>query len=130
MYNHKIVQGLADLIEKYGGGGKDPMMRAVWYGVKGQIPTLLQTLDANESAVSEIRSKLMEVLEVEEYIEKEVAERIAALLTGKDKYSATPVEPVTKEEIKKAIKPKKAKKQKPAAEAEITIEPLEEASGD
>ncbi len=105
IYRHKIVQGLADLIEKYGGGGKDPMMRAIWYGVKGQIPTLLQTLDASESAVSEIRSKLMEVLDVEEYIEKEVKARLKV--------------------IKAKVPPKKAK---PAAEVELTVEPAPEKS--
>ena len=121
MYDHKIVQGLADLIEKYGGGGKDPMMRAIWYGVKGQIPTLLQTLDASESAVSEIRSKLMEVLEVEEYIEKEVEARIEARLK------------VVLSDVDVPIVPKKVKKvkAKPAAETEVTVEPVpEETSGD
>lgn len=66
MYRHKVVQGLADLIAKYGGGGKDPMMRAVWFGVKGQIPSLLQTLDNSEEAIKEIEDKLKEVLDIKD----------------------------------------------------------------
>ena len=63
-YRHKIIQGLADLINEYGGKGNDPMMKAVWWGIKGQVPSLLQTLDENDEAIAEIRAKLIEVLDV------------------------------------------------------------------
>lgn len=63
-YRHKIIQGLAELINEYGGKGNDPIMKAVWWGIKGQVPSLLQTLDENEEAIAEIRAKLFEVLDI------------------------------------------------------------------
>ena len=65
-YRHKIIQGLADLVNTYGGKGKDPIMNAVWWGIKGQVPNLLQGLDDNEEAIAEIEAKLREVLGIEE----------------------------------------------------------------
>lgn len=67
-YKHKIVEGLSQLIDKYGGKSKDPMMAAIWWGIKGQIPSILQSLDENEKAIAEIRDKLMEVLDIKPQI--------------------------------------------------------------
>jgi len=64
-YKHRVVQGLADLLNKYGGGGSDPIMRAVWFGMKQQIPLLLKSLDENEEAIASIERTLKEVLEQE-----------------------------------------------------------------
>ncbi|GAH06629.1 unnamed protein product, partial [marine sediment metagenome] len=51
-----MVQGLSDLIERYGGGGQDPVMKAIWWGLKGQVPMILQALDNSEEAIAEIEA--------------------------------------------------------------------------
>lgn len=66
-YKHKVVSGLAELIERYGGNKSgDPFMRAVWFGIKGQVPMLLNALDNSEEAVGMIEDKLREVLDIKE----------------------------------------------------------------
>lgn len=80
-YKHKIVQGIADLVEKYGGESKDPMMRAIWFGIKGQVPNILQSLDENEEAVTTLREKLIEVLDLKPQ-EPEVISEVAELEVG------------------------------------------------
>ena len=74
MFRHKVVQGLADLIEKYGGKSDNFMINAFWMGFKGQVPMLLQTLDSNEEAVAEIEKKLREMLDIPEPVVIEVVE--------------------------------------------------------
>ncbi len=99
VYRHKVVQGLANLIERYAGKGTDPMMKAVWWGIKGQVPMLLQTLDNNEEAVAEIEKKLRDMLDIEE-------PEVIVALTQKGEEAAS--EP----ELTVELKPKKVKKAK------------------
>ena len=70
MYRHKVVQALADLIAKYGGGGESPIMRAVWFGLKHEVPLILQALDSSEEAIRMIEDKLREVLGIEPKVEE------------------------------------------------------------
>jgi len=108
-YKHRVVQGLHELIEKYGGGGHDPFMKAVWFGIKGQVPLILSTIDNSEEAIAEIEKKLREVLGIEEPLKEE------------------PVVKLAEESVALQIKPKKAKKKaKPVAEVEVTVEPTTE----
>jgi len=65
VYKHRVTQALADFINRYGGGGKDTFMRAVWYGIKGQVPLILQALDSNEEAIAEIEKQLRKALGIE-----------------------------------------------------------------
>lgn len=115
-YRHKIVQGLADLIEAYGGKGLDPVMSAIWIGVRGQISHVLNTLDSNDAAVEQIRRKLLEVLEIEKEPQRDVERTM-------DMSVAPPPELV--ESTIGGVEP--------ASEVEIAIEPIEpeiEDSGD
>lgn len=124
-YKHRITQGLADLIEKYGGGGDDPMLKAVWWGLKGQVPLILQALDSSEEAIKEIEDKLREVLGIEEPIPP------VALIAEK---VADPTFEVTKVSIRSEDKPKGAKKpkakkpkaKKPTKATEVVAEPTAE----
>ena len=70
-YRHKIVQALSDLIMNFAGKGKDPIMRAVWYGIKGQVPSILQILDDNEEAIEFLRAKMLDALDIKEPIDPE-----------------------------------------------------------
>ena len=58
VYKHKIVQGLANIIEKYAGHGSSPIMKAVWMGIKGEVPGILETLDNNEEMVNELEKEM------------------------------------------------------------------------
>lgn len=110
-YKHRVVQGISELIEKYGGGGEDPIMRSVWWGIRGQVPSFLQALDENEEAIAEIEKKLYEVLDIKEPETKEL------VISPADK--SLVVEP----------KPKQKRRKKAAekiAEAEAVVEPVEE----
>lgn len=129
-YKHKVVTGLAQLIEKYGGGGHDPVMRAVWYGIKSQVPMLLEALDNSEEAIKLIEDKLREVLDIAPEPEPE------DLPTGEFRTEPT-VESLKSTETGLEIKVKKVKKAppkrkrtiksppkpRPVAEAEVTVEP-------
>lgn len=122
MYKHKIVQALASLIELYGGGGKDPMMRAVWYGIKGQVPHILQGLDDNSEIVVEIQEKVLEALDIQ------VPEGYQWEITEEEiKVAPIPVaKPVLIEEIKEVVKKapqRRSRKAEAAAEVEVAIEP-------
>lgn len=118
-YKHKITQGLADLIEKYGGGGKDPMMKAVWWGIKGQIPSLLQSLDENDEAIEEIRKKLMDVLDIPPSV-SELPIPGADKVVFKPPEEEAPIEEPEAPREEKEVKPepKKKKKSKKSREAE------------
>lgn len=125
MYKHRIVQGLDELITKYGGKGSDPFMRAVWFGIKGQVPLILSTLDNSEEAIAEIEAKLREVLGIEEAEPTE-------LPTGEFRTEPT-VESLKSTEtgldikVKKApLKKAKRKKAEPVAEVEVVVEPAAE----
>ncbi len=74
VYKHRIVQGLADLIDTYAGKGDNPMMAAIWYGIKGQVPAILQALDSNEEAIAEIEKQLRKALGIEPEPEPEVVD--------------------------------------------------------
>ena len=74
MYKHRIVQALADFIGCYGGKSRDPFMAAVWYGIKHEVPKLLEALDSSEETITEIEKRLKEVLEVKEPLKLPVAE--------------------------------------------------------
>lgn len=124
-YRHRVVSGLAELLDKYGGGGKDPIMRGLWIAIKWEIPHILQQLDDSEEAIALIESKLREVLDippVEKYPEV-VAEAQAPI----------PIEKI-KEAVKKAPPKRKRRTtdelveamEEPVAEVEATIEPAEE----
>jgi len=63
-YKHRVVEGLAQLIDRYGGGGESPIMRAVWFGLKHEVPLILQALDSSEEAIRMIEDKLREVLDI------------------------------------------------------------------
>ena len=138
-YRHKIVQGLADLILKYGGGKTDnPMMAALWWGLKGQIPIILHTLDSSEELVEEIRGKLIEVLDIKPEPVQEPVQTFEIAMTGEPEVIITPLEeqPIPLEEIKEVVAkeaPRKRKKGKgqwhPITEGEITVESVEEDSG-
>lgn len=118
-YRHKVVQGLADLIAKYGGGGRDPLMRAVWYGIKGQVPIILQALDDSEEAVKMIEDKMREALGIG-------PEPSAPILLDEVTYPASvPVEEIRRV-VKKAPPKRKRKKPKKAAEVEVIVEPTAE----
>jgi len=65
-YRHKVVEGLAQLIDKYGGKGGDPFMRAIWAGIKSQVPSLLKSLDESKEAVELIEKKMREALGIKE----------------------------------------------------------------
>ena len=71
-YRHKIVEGLAQFIEHYGGKSGNPMISAIWFGVKHEVPLLLEALDNNEEAVAEIEKRLREVLSAPELLLSEV----------------------------------------------------------
>lgn len=120
MYRHKIVQGLSQLIEKYGGKSKDPLMASIWWGIKGQIPSILQSLDENEKAIAEIRDKLMEVLDLKPQITEVSLEEEEA------KEQAGEFAPVAEMEI--AVEPAE-EEAPPVAEAEVTLEPVKEEEG-
>lgn len=64
MYKHRIVQGLSDLLSQYGGKSDDIMIRSLWFGIRSQVPSLLQTLDDNEEAIAEIEKKMKEILDI------------------------------------------------------------------
>lgn len=132
-YKHRVVQGLADLIAKYGVGGKDPMMRAVWFGIKGQVPMLLEALDNNEEAIATIEEKLKEVLDIKEPepipARPEVEGTPEQQMAETEEIGIGKPEPVTIEEVRRVVKkapPKRAKKVKPVAEAEVVVEPTAE----
>jgi len=151
MFRYRIVQGLADFIESYGGKGKDPLMRSIWFGIKGQVPVILKALDDNEEAVAEIEKKLKAVLGVEEppkppepepeptpELEPELTpEQVIEIGLGQKRlssYGEPPSELRMKDELEPEPelepvekKPGRRKKQEEAvAEVEIAIEPLEE----
>ncbi len=63
-YKHKVVQGLADILNEFGGGGSDPMMKAVWFGIRGQVPLILSQLDNAPDAVALIEAKMRVVLDM------------------------------------------------------------------
>lgn len=119
-YKHKVVQGLADLITKYGGGGSDPIMRSVWWGIKSQVPMLLEALDNSEEAIKLIEDKLREVLDVEEPEPVSLTRQAATREEPKPK-------PVTRKKPTKRVKKVKPAvlEEKPVAEAEVTVEPEE-----
>ena len=110
-YKHKIIQGLADLIEAYAGKGNDPMMKAIWWGIKGQVPSILQGLDDNEEAIAEIEAKLREVLGI--LPEPAPVER-AAILADQPEMQEIKEEPVGKTEApeEKEVKAEGKKKKR------------------
>ena len=63
MYKHRVVQGLADLIGKYGGKSSFTPLGFLWSSIKREVPSILRTLDENEEAVAEIERKIKEVLD-------------------------------------------------------------------
>jgi len=101
-YKHRVVQGLAELIERYGGRGQDPIMNAVWWGIKSQVPSLLKNLDESEEAVELIERKMREALGIQE--EQQAAEVIEGLVIEAEQEPADTlaVEPEPIEEIKEA----------------------------
>ena len=64
LYRHKIVEALAKFIQEFGGGGKDPIMRAIWAGLRSQVPGILRVLDENDELVEELRVKLLDALDL------------------------------------------------------------------
>ena len=131
MYRHKVVQGLAALIEKYGSGGKDPIMAAVWFGIKGQVPSFLASLDDNEQAVAEIHQSIMEALDIKAppgykwdiqgVSIKLVPDVKEVVIVPAEESLAIEVKPV-----KKKPKARKKKKPTPVAEVEAVVEPAKE----
>lgn len=121
-YKHSVVQGLYDLIAKYGGGGRDPLMRAVWMGIKSQVPMLLEALDNSEEAIKLIEDKLREVLDVKEPEQISLTRQVATREEPKPKRIAF---------IGKKTPGKRRRRvvEKPVAEAEVTVEPEEESGG-
>jgi len=69
VYKHKLVQGLDLIINKYAGRTNDPIMKAIWFGIKGQVPVILKTIDDNPGLVEEMRQAILEYLEPEKPIE-------------------------------------------------------------
>lgn len=65
MYKHRIVQALHDLVENFAGKGSDPMIKALWLGLKPQVPFILNTLDNNEELIAIIEAKVREALGIE-----------------------------------------------------------------
>lgn len=63
-YKHRIVEGIAQLVEEFGGKGSNPMTKALWYGIKHEIPSLLESLDEDDEAVAYIEDKVREALGV------------------------------------------------------------------
>lgn len=140
MYRHRVVEGLSQLISRYGSGGKDPMMRAVWYGIKGQIPSFLASLDSNEEAIAEIHQSIMEALDIEAPLgyRWDIQGVSIRLVPEIEEVSIVPIEAEVLQEVEVKVeekpKPKrkpKAKKPKPTpvAEVEAVVEPAEESSG-
>jgi len=110
-YKHKVVTGLAQLIDRYGGGGESPIMRAVWFGLKQEVPLILQALDSSEEAIRMIEDKLREVLGIEPKVEE-----VKPLPLAEGQVPFEEIQP-----------PKKGKKQKAGTEA--MVEPEEEKDG-
>jgi len=75
-------------------------MRAVWFGIKQQVPSILQALDSNEEAIAEIEKQLRKALGIE-------LEPVIPIEEVKIE-----VEPIPTEEKPKQEKPKKLPKQK------------------
>ena len=110
MYRHRVVQALNDLVTKYGGGGESPIMRAVWFGLKQEVPLILQVLDSSEEAIRMIEDKLREVLGIEPKVEEVKPPLLAE--------SQVPFEEMQA--------PKKVRERKPKKAAEVVVEPTEE----
>lgn len=116
-YKHPIVQGLAELIERYAGKGGDPFTRALWFGFRGQVPLILQALDSSEEAIAAIEKKLIETLE---------AEGLTVLrITEKKVEEAPPTITPQETPITKSSGSRK-KQAAPIAEVEVVVEPKEE----
>ncbi len=93
MYKHRVVQGLADIINQFGGGGDDLMMKAIWMGIRGQVPLILQQLDNAPDAVALIEAKMREVLDIPPVSAKEIKAVSELPIPGKDKVALVKVEP-------------------------------------
>ena len=68
-YHHKLVQGLEEIINKYAGHAHDPILKAIWFGIKGQVPVILATVDNNPELVEEMRRTILEYCEPERPVE-------------------------------------------------------------
>ena len=73
-YRHKIVEALAKFIQEFGGGGRDPIMRAIWAGLRSQVPGILQMLDENDELVEELRMRVLDALDLKPPQEQPVPE--------------------------------------------------------
>lgn len=118
-YRHKIIQGLAQLIERYGGKGSDPIMKSVWWGIRGQVPSILKSLDDNDEAVAEIERKVREVLGTGEAEKLSVRDELLALFKHRNKDGSISIRIPADNELVTLFPIEPAK-------AEVTIEPLEE----
>ena len=126
VYKHHMVKVIANLIERYGGGGRDPIMRAVWFGIKGQVPEILRTLDNNEKLIEELRGNIMEALELDKpVVPVEVKQEpiMLAEAAPEVKQEGEPVALVEVEAEVREVKPKRGKAKKVVEEEEVVVEP-------
>lgn len=67
-YRHKLVQGLYELLQEYiqGKGGGNLLFSALMFGIRGELPHILKSLDENPEMVKMIREKLEKVLIADE----------------------------------------------------------------
>lgn len=75
-FKHQLVTALYNLLQEFfeAKGGSNPMMAALMFGIRGELPSILRSLDENPEAVEMIKEKLERVVGVERPIVEAVAE--------------------------------------------------------
>mgnify|MGYP001571362849 CR=1 FL=1 len=65
-FRHPLVQELWNLLHDWiKPNDGNPLLSAIWVGIRGTLPELFQQLDENEGIVEEIRRKLAKVVGVQ-----------------------------------------------------------------
>ena len=88
-FRHELVYELWSLINDWvKPSGRNPLLAAVWMGLKGSLPDLFKSLDENDEIVEEIRARLAKVVGSVP-IAPESIEATAQVIEGGDRATET-----------------------------------------
>lgn len=68
-FRHFLVQSLWELVQEWTTKEKlagNPIVTAIWYALRRELPDILRSLDENDAVVEMIRERLAKVLQEEE----------------------------------------------------------------